>query len=424
MGDGRRAGRSARPRTGTGTVSPVRSLTPARLGLLVLLALWLTFPLLQRAIEAQDAVPFRTAASLAGDRPDAIYPRRVTDVSWTLDPAFRQEACPGGGADTSCDPLPFLSPPIVLPLAWVADAAGPDLGVALLRLVGCLGAASGMWLLARRFDARADLAMVLTAVLLTPMVYVSSAVGQTSSLMLASVALGTASTDRTRRGAVAGAVWAATAAFKLFPIALVPIAAFGRRWRLVAWAAGLTVALAVLAAVLAPLSTWGEFVSASRSISATTVPSEFNLSLDALGHVLVGSWDGTSPLFVPLVLLRVVLLGGLFAWRMRDADLDVQWAWGWVAVLLVHPQVWWHYGIVVVGALAVGVALRPGRKATDAWWVVAGAAATVLLTGLTDQVPLLVVANGFAVAVLAFLTVAHGSAPARRAHDDVVDKAR
>ena len=129
-------------------------------------------------------------------------------------------------------------------------------------------------------------------------------------------------------------------------------------------------------------------------------------------HQVAPSWNGTSSWFVPLVLIRAGLLAGLFAWRMRRADPDVQWAWGWVALLLVQPQVWWHYSILVVGALAVGVATRRGRPRQN--WLVAGAAATTLvLTVLTDQTALVVVSNLFVVAVLAYLTVCCAEPTAR-----------
>ncbi len=102
--------------------------------------------------------------------------------------------------------------------------------------------------------------------------------------------------------------------------------------------------------------------------------------------------------------------------RRREA-----WAWAWTAVLLVQPQIWWHYGIVLVGALGVGLSARERSRPADSWWLVAGALATAVLAMGTEQAVLMVVFNGFVVAVLAFLTVlgarSGGSAP----RADVVD---
>lgn len=403
------------------TVAP----TPLEVALALLLVLWLAFPLLQRHIDAQDAVPFIAAGALVQERPDAVYPREESATSWSLDPAFAAEACLGTADGATCDPLPFLSPPVVLPIAWVTGILGPTTGVLALRLVGCLGAAGGMWALSRRLGRDAAGPLLATTLALTPMVYVSSAVGQTSPLLFASVALGIASTNRTRPAVLAALVWVATIAFKLFPLGLVPVALLARRWRLLAWSAALLALLVAGTAVLAPASIWQSFASSTGSISATAVVSDYNLSVDAVVVRFVPGWNGRSALFVPLLAVRAIALGGLFLWRMRRADPDVQWAWGWTALLLLHPQVWWHYGILLVGALAVGVASRADRRRPgEVWTVAGGAVVALLLTAATDHTTLLVLSNAFAVSVLAYLTVACGRTAARPTSDDVVDRPR
>lgn len=390
---------------------------------MVILALWLAFPFLQTDVDAQDAIPFVAAGELVRDRSDAVYPRPETPTSWTLDRRFVEQGCRSVPDGATCDVLPFLSPPVALPLAWLAGVLGPTFGVLAFRLIGCLAAAGGVGLLLRRFDRAAAPALLVSAILLTPMVYVSSAAGQTSSLLFASVTLGIATSDRTRPAALAALVWAGAIAFKLFPLGLVPVALVARRWRLLAWAAASIAALAAAALVLAPVEVWSAFTGSTRSITATTVTSEFNLSIDAMVHRVAPSWNGTSSWFVPAVALRALLLAGLFAWRMRRADPDIQWAWAWVALLLVQPQVWWHYSIVVVGALAVGVAYRRDHP-SDRWLVAGAAGAALALTVFTDQVVLLVIANAFAFAVLAYLTVLCAAPTARPATDDVVERPR
>lgn len=402
---------------------PLASRTPTEVALALLLVLWLAFPLLQGHIEAEDALPFIAAGAILRDQPDAVYPRAETPTSWSLDPAFVAEACVAVPDGATCDPFPFLSPPVVLPIAWITGLLGPATGALALRLVGCAGAVGGMWALQRRLGREAASALLVTALALTPMVYVSSAVGQTSTLLFASVAIGIATTNRTRPALLAALVWVATIAFKLFPLGLIPIAAIARRWRFLAWSAGLLAVLLAGTGLLAPPSIWSSFTSSTGSITATTIVSTFNLSVDAIVVRFVPDWNGTAELFVPFLAVRTVALGALFLWRMRRADPDVQWAWGWTALLLVHPQVWWHYGILLVGALAVGVGARGDRRRPwELWSVTGGAVVTLLLTGFTDQAILLPLFNAFAVAVLAYLTVACAAPTARPAPDDVVDR--
>lgn len=394
--------------------------SPVTLATYLVLAVWLAMPFLQRGVLAEDASPFVTAGQLVVDEPEALYPQPETDTSWTLHPRFAELGCDNlpEGEDCGQYVVPFISPPSSLPLAWLAGLAGEDGGVLAFRLVGASGAVAGLLLLRQRLErvrGPSAIVVLLTAVLLTPIVYVTVLFGQSSPLMFASVALGVAGSASARRGIAAAGLWALTSALKLFPLGLAAVLVLQRRWRLLALSAAALAGLTLVGLALAPPGTWIDFVDSTRSVSVTTVSNDYNLSLDAAVQEVATSWGATSTGFTASLLARVAVLAGVFWWRLRRAPADVQWAFGWVALIAAQPQRWWHYDVVAVAALAVAVAAVPGRRGVNLWFVVGGAALTVPLALLTSQLVLIATSHVLLVGTLAYLAARPGvDAPLQR----------
>ena len=61
--------------------------------------------------------------------------------------------------------------------------------------------------------------------------------------------------------------------------------------------------------------------------------------------------------------------------------MDAQWAWTWLALLTVHPQVWWHYSIAIVPATAY---LIGGGAGVRRWALPISAACTLPLLFIYD----------------------------------------
>jgi hypothetical protein len=305
-----------------------------------------------------------------------------------------------------------------------------DTGTVLaMRLIAVLGFIGGMALLWTRVAARrraAQMPLVVAAGLLTPFVYTTVAFGQTAPLMFLSVALGLSQTERSSRAAGAAAVWATTVLFKVFPLPLLALAVIRRRWRFVAWSVGLLVAISVVTLAVAPTSLYGQFLDTSRVVTANRVASPWNVSVDSLIHSFDSSWKASGAAFFAVLLARLAVFGGLYLWKLRDADDDVQWGYAWVAVLALHPQIWWHYLALLVPAFAYAVAsrTRPGDRAW--WWIPATAAATLPLAFIVDTTtlqryaPLLVLA---AALTLPFLAGPARVAPRREAAAALADSA-
>ena len=346
---------------------------PKSVALLALLGLWVLFPFLQVGALAEDAIPFLAATRVQDAT--GIY----TDDETKVPPPLRDAGCTIAPPGTDCAQyiLPFFSPPQVLPVIAVVDLAGDTGGVLVLRLLGVLSFAGGTWLLWTRTTRRcpeAETPLLLTAVLLTPFVYTSATFGQSSPLLFLSACLGLRATDRHPGAVGAALVWVGTVAFKLFPLPLLAVAVLRRRWRFVAWSSGLLVLLTVLAVPLAPDGSYGEFLSSTRALTANRVASPFNVSIDAFIHLFDRSWRGDGAAFLAVEVLRVAGIAGLCWWKLRDADEDLQWAYAWMVLLALHPQVWWHYFPLIVPATALALIGRRGH-----WWYVLPAVALAIL---------------------------------------------
>ena len=386
-----------------------------RLLFLTLLGCWMLFPFLQGDLLAEDAVPFVAVARVDVGQRGTVY--SVTGGE-APPPAITAAGCPLAPPGTDCEThvLAFLSPPQVIPVMKVVSALGDTASVLLLRLVAVASLAGGLvvlWARVAKDDPAAQLPLLVAAVLLTPFAYTSAVFGQSSPLLFLSACLGLTRTDRTDRAVGAAAVFVGTVVFKLFPLPLLLVAAVRRRWRFVAAALGLLVALTIVTALLVPLSQYGEFVDSTRALTAQRVAYPWNISLDAFVHGAVGSWRTDGAVFLLSVVARVGAVVALAWWRLRDEDDDVIWSYGWVALLVINPQIWWHYFAVLVPAVAYLVRRSGGRTP---WSITAAAAAVLPLAVVTDEGALRVYGPVLAlVAVIGLPFLAGRGAPGRGA---------
>jgi hypothetical protein len=362
-----------------------RARVPERVQLLfvALIASWLLLPFLQVGVLAEDAIPFITSVRVQAADASALYGTAEREVPQPV----RDAGCPLTPPGTNCDThvFPFLGPPQIMPVMKVVNLFGDTGSVLVMRLLSAASFSGALWVLWRsvtRRRADAAVPLLLTAVLLTPFVYTSVAFGQNTPLMLLSACLGMSQTDRTARAAGTAAVWVITFLFKLFPLPLLLLAVLRRRWKFLAFSA-LFLAVATVAAVpLAPPGAYEAFFATSRGITADRVASPWNVSLDAFVHQLDASWRGAGAAFYAFVALRVAIVGSLAWWKLRDADEDLQWAYAWLALLALHPQIWWHYFVLIIPPIALSLRDRTG----GIWYLVPGAAVLLLpMAMVTDE---------------------------------------
>jgi hypothetical protein len=347
----------------------------------VVLGSWLLQPFLTWHQPAQDSIPMTVASRLAEVAPDAVYARHggIEDPT----PPFRALACTYFTDEQSCANyiVSFISSPLVIPLIRVFPTE-PSPSFFAFRMSGVLAMIGAMTVLWRRLTARSAamaVPLVVIAVCLTPMVALNGSIGQTSPVLVLAAACSMAGANRTRLGSARyGALLTLASAFKVFPIVVLVVPTLRARWRPIIATFSALAALAMASVALLPERLWPDFGVTARAVARSTSSNPFNGSLGAALHDL--GWSSPAAEW----LLRAVVVVAVAAMLRRLSGLDAGVALVWVAVLVVFPQVWGHYAMVIPIAMASLAACGVvDRKATAA--VIASAASTV---------PIAVIAQG------------------------------
>ncbi len=368
----------------TGASSKRRSRGPVHAGpmwvvFLALMGMWLLVPVLIRDNLGQDAVPYLVAGDLVRDQPHEVYASQHGDL-FDLRPTFAQRFCELSPPDTDCGTVnvAFVSLPQVLPLTVVLAALGGQGGVLAMRLAAAACLVGGMLVLWRRLSGcspRAPALLVTTTFLLTPFVMVPLSLAQTSPIMFVSAALGVSRSDRLGRSVGTSLVWMLSIVIKLFPGVLVLVLVRQRRWRLIALAAASFAVLTVAFLAIGPPSLFGDFLHTSVLLGEKSAANPYNGSVDALMYAVSPNLATASTSSIGSV-VKLLGAGGLWWWAARDADDDVQWAYGWLVVMLIVPFLWWHYLWVAIAFIGVAVAAKADA---DRWLPALPAAALVAL---------------------------------------------
>ncbi|MGQ0617097.1 MAG: glycosyltransferase family 87 protein [Acidimicrobiia bacterium] len=406
---------AAQVNDGTGAGAAVRGRRPdlalMRFAFAALMLFWLSYPLFVADRVPQDAVPLVAAGALVRNDPAAIYIGPGGGL-FRVKPPFFAESCRYYDGPEECERyvVAFVSPPPAIAVAEPLSALGAD-AFGWLRGLGAASLVGAMVLLWRRLvsvSSRAAGPMALAALLLTPLMTTPIGLGQTSPLLFlaASVPVTVAVADK-RMTALFSAMMGLAIAFKAFPAALLAVPVLHRRWRAVIGPAAVVAGLATASLVLAPARLWSDFIESSGPLSQEALGNPYSSSIEsALGQLDIRSgafaWALRLALLVPLaVLLR----------RLKDVDL--RWACGWAALLVVFPQVWGHYSFVLVSAVVAVLVARADRD-RFLWALPAVAALTVpigVVGGTGNGSPVLqLTCNAVALSVALF--VARRPAPA------------
>ncbi len=299
---------------------------------------------------AQDLVAFAAAEQVrAAGHLSAVYPAPDATSLFDVAPAFRAEASRWlpDAAITA-----FVAPPPALALGALAATGG--LGTGIARLLLTLPALLGLLALHRASRGGPTATLLLLGV--APLLSYTAALGQSSGLLLAVVAVGVLPPEP-RRDTLAGLVLGAITVLKGFPILLVAVALATGRRRLAA------VALATVAAAVAggmavlPGALWADFLATAAALSRQVVGDWNNASLDALlvsvargrPHPELVALAGPPALLALVV--RVGLVGGAIAALIRADRPAPRWVAATVGMLALTPLLWQHYLLALVPAL-------------------------------------------------------------------------
>lgn len=328
----------------------------ARFVFLGVLALWCLFPVLLQGNLAQDALPYVVAGQLATDAPGQIYATDASDL-YDLPPVFAERSCDLAPSGTDCASfaVAFVSSPPSLVMAWLMGLLGAPVGVFLARLLAALALAVGMVLVWNRLTrpvAAAAPYVAASALLFTPFAIVPITLGQTSPYLFLSVCLGWEQARTPVRKVLTAGLFSLACLLKVFPAIAGLVLLARRRWGLVGLVGAWAVLLAAIAALLGPLSWYGEFITTSKLMAEFSLVNPYNGAVAAMAHTVSPSVTAGTAYGVLLSGVGAVI-GGCWFWRLRAAPLDAQWAFGILASLFFVPLVWWHYLWVGVGAVAM-----------------------------------------------------------------------
>lgn len=319
---------------------------------LAVLASWLLLPFLWYGTLAQDGLAFDTAARLAFDDNNSIYAGSEGGL-FDVKPAFRDLACSEISNPDECDEfiVAFVSPPLALPLVLPFRLVSHDSAMLFIRLVAAAALAAGMhtiWRLHSDRSPGAPVQLAAMAIALTPLATSPIGLGQTSPLLFL-VALHPPAASG-RKLWLPTLAWVAAIAFKLFPLGLAPLLLKGRHRALLIMSA-IVALLIALSFTVDGIDLWREFFVASEAISDQTAPNPYNGAIESVVYQLTGT--ELSPTAPALVGLRMLLVGVVLSALLRVHDDGTRWAAALLALVVLMPQAWWHYGWVALGALAV-----------------------------------------------------------------------
>lgn len=344
----------------------------ARVRFLLFLAVLAIWVLMGYSLEeyGYDAVPFLVAPDMAQEDPTNLYQLNAEDL-WDVNDAFGQRAAEYGSTEIrgDRDTLPFVSPPIAIPIGAALKVVGGGDPVRLMRVLAALIMAAGMFLVWREVSDRAPLAeeaLIATVVFVTPMVWLVLRLGQNSPLMflLSCVAVSTAVSGR--RSASLGLGLSVMVAMKLFPVALIVLLAWLGLRKPIAWALAGTAGLTVATLFMAPANLYGDFIDASSKLSEAAPSFPSNASLDALMWSVIPQMTDNRLLWGMTLLVRAAAVGIGLRIIIRRGQPDVAWGFGCLSLVLFTPLLWVHYLLVALGAVALGVA----RCARPAKWII------------------------------------------------------
>lgn len=329
------------------------------------LGAWCCVPFLQWNEVALDVLPLVAGGKVARTDARALYSEANRTTEATHD-ELSDAACGAlpEGADCRSLRITFTQPPPAIPFSEALDALGLQRATLLMRLLGVASLATGLVMLARRFDPaseHAQLALAATAVLLIPLVWNTTRYGQTSPMMFLSAAIGM---NRRERGGLRDAsrslLLAFTVVMKAFPVALTAVLGVQRQWRKIAWTIAWLAASAVVTLLLVPSGVFGDFARSSRSGLSVAASDWSNISLDGVFNYF-GDWHTEGLAYTLSLPVRAGVLAWLWLRRVRLCDEDFQWGYGWLAILLLIPVVWLHYLWLVIAAAVLAIVSRRDR---------------------------------------------------------------
>jgi hypothetical protein len=178
---------------------------------------------------------------------------------------------------------------------------------------------------------------------------------------------------RSDRQAAAGVALGVACTLKLFPAVMVLYCAVTRRWRAVAVAAGVYLAVAAVMTARFGARSWAVFFSAQKEVANAWMSNVANQSLHGIAQRLVSpACELPQPVVTGALVASTLASVLLLAWAAREAraaSVNLGFATFAVLAVLTSQWAWEHYDVLLLLPLAIAAA--EARRAPARWQIAA-----------------------------------------------------
>jgi alpha-1,2-mannosyltransferase len=289
---------------------------------------------------------------------------------------------------------PFLYPPPSLLILWPLHFFDYDTGKAVLLAVNHLCIIFATWFILRRlfrgeFDGTATPvagALAIVYIMLFDPSVVTLHLGQVNFLLLVCLCL-TWHALRRNAHAVAIAVPLSLAILiKTYPLALLPLLVFRRRYAAVAWTLGLFGLYCIASYVLLPQNIWADWLQKAAPGGAEAHAGPWNQNIRAFvaraflpnpfSEPLVASPAIVKPLIAVLSLatVGVTMLIGARSWyrRVAPSAIDAEFSLFLLMMFLIAPVSWEHHFVYLLPSLVLVILMLLRGHIRGHWrWIAA-----------------------------------------------------
>ena len=343
-------------------------------------------------------LPFMFAFGIeAWPRPSVDFP----PLYFATKVVFEQHKAPYGDDAFAAQALtlgrwvpPFLYPPPSLLVLWPLHFFDYDTGKGVLLAVNHLCIIFATWFMLRklfreefeRASAPIAGALAIVYIMMFDPTVVTLHLGQVNLLLLVCLCLTWHALKRNAHALAIAVPLSLAIVIKTYPLVLLPLLVFRRRYAAVAWTVGLFAAYCFASYVLLPQNIWPDWLQKAAPggaeahagpwnqnirafIARTFMPNPFSeplVALPAIVKPLIGA--------LTLLVIGVTMLAGARTWfrRIAPAAIDAEFSLFLLMMFLIAPVSWEHHFVYLLPSLVLVIVLLLRGDIRGHWrWIAA-----------------------------------------------------
>jgi alpha-1,2-mannosyltransferase len=289
---------------------------------------------------------------------------------------------------------PFLYPPPSLLVLWPLHFFDYDTGKGVLLVVNHLCLIFATWFILRKlFRAEFDRAPAPTAgalaivyIMMFDPTVVTLHLGQVNLLLLVCLCLTWHGLKRNAHALAIAVPLSLAIVIKTYPLVLLPLLVFRRRYAAVAWTLGLFVCYCIASYVLLPQNIWADWLQKAVPGGAEAHPGPWNQNIRSFVARAFLPNNFSEPLLawpaivkplialLSLLVIAVTMLAGARIWfrRVGPSAIDLEFSLFLLMMFLIAPVSWEHHFVYLLPTLVLLIVLLLRGEIRGHWrWVAA-----------------------------------------------------